>query len=183
MFAGTEYQSVAPNPTPVPAVVGQDQVPGQVPLIREGAPVKALAFTGRGLTMVRSVIIETKAGTGQRLLAGVVPFVGLVRSFAFGSNAQGSVYMGVAYGERTDVADYTTIDMGGDTLCYKALGNLVPSRLIMGNYAVGAWWNAPLNFLLPRAGLALKFHYYNNTGGDVTFASHVEVLEVIPELG
>lgn len=180
-WAGTDFQTTPPNPVRVPNDLGQGaEIQGQVPLIREGAPVRSLAFTGRGITFVRNNNIPSDANTVRRRLAGIVPFLGLVRSFSFGSDAQSAVYAGLAHGNRNDIAGYTDESMGGDTLCYYTANQGLRGRLIMGNYAVGAWWTVPLNFLLPRPGLALKFHLWNSTGGDVGFSLNVEVLEVIP---
>lgn len=182
--AYNEFQITPPNPLVIPQRLGQENIPGVVPLIREGAPVRSLAFTGRGLTFsIGSQTVATGIVNWSRYKIGPVPFWGLVRTFAMGAqNNDGNLYARLCYSDTDENPTFAVGSLGGDTPCYKTLFGSGNRRALLSNSAVGAWWSVNLNFLLPGPNVWLAFHLYHTNALGVLCNANAEVLEVIPEI-
>lgn len=182
--AYNRFQETPPNPTLLPSRVGQSQIPGVVPLIREGAPVKSLAFTGRGLTFSTGYwVIPTGMVNMTVRKYGPVPFWGLVRTFHMGLvGTTRTVFSRLCYSDTEDETPRVFNALGGDTPCYGSRNRANGENLLLVNRAEGAWWAVNLNFLLPGPGVYLSFHGAHDGAGDGYVCMLAEVLEVIPEI-
>ena len=181
--AGTPERPRADAPALPASFRRSPAMPSIEPFHRSGSPVEALAFTGRGLTMV--VGRQSFLGDATKIFwrfTPPVPFRGFVRSVGYQLQTDSDPGQIIpVWSESLDEVD-TGVEGAAKfpkMFAWRDLGNAaVPPGidLVMG----GVYQWMPLNFLLPSSGLYVGVGVWIVTASELALSVMFEVLEVVP---